>query len=282
MEKVTLDQFIAEIEATFSNYSDTNDIDRQSIKTWVIQALRKFGKNICDKSEAVVNIKNSRGLLPENFKSLTFAVKVKTEPFTEKEKEQLVLERRYIQNPAIWDSITQEYVTDYCKTRVTTEKVYAKLESTDIQGFQLLSLTDDINKETVDVDCFNLHPYIRNNYEHQISIVNRTVNTNFKEGIIYVRYNSLPSVENEIAIPILTTGALYDFVENHVKWKLAEGFIANNKNSQGLTQLYSAWKADERLKFVQARSEATANGLSSDWARKVYKQNLKNRLRLGL
>ena len=49
MEKISLEQFTAEIETSLSNYAESNDIDRQSIKTWVIQALRKFGKNICEK-----------------------------------------------------------------------------------------------------------------------------------------------------------------------------------------------------------------------------------------
>ena len=46
MEKISLEQFTAEIETSLSNYAESNDIDRQSIKTWVIQALRKFGKDI--------------------------------------------------------------------------------------------------------------------------------------------------------------------------------------------------------------------------------------------
>ena len=221
MEKITLEQFIAEIETTFSNYADTNDIDHQSIKTWVIQALRKFGKNICDKSETIVEVKNKRALLPETFKSLTFAIKVDTKPFTEKERKQLVLERQYIENPAIWDSITQQYIVDFCDTKITTEKVFANKENHYVYDLQLLSLTDHINKDTLDVDCFNLLPQIRNSYPNKISIVNRTLNTNFQEGFVYLKYNSLPQEDGEIAIPILTDGSIYSYVENEVKYWLS-------------------------------------------------------------
>ena len=110
MEKISLEQFTAEIETSLSNYAESNDIDRQSIKTWVIQALRKFGKNICEKNETVVEVKNSRALLPETFKSLTFAVKVKTKPFTDEEHKQLVNEKQYIQNEAIFDILSGEYI----------------------------------------------------------------------------------------------------------------------------------------------------------------------------
>ena len=39
MEKITLDEFIAEIESTFKIYADTNDIDRVLIKTIVINKV---------------------------------------------------------------------------------------------------------------------------------------------------------------------------------------------------------------------------------------------------
>lgn len=281
MEKISLEQFTAEIESSLSNYAESNDIDRQSIKTWVIQALRKFGKNICEKNETVVEVKNSRALLPESFKSLTFAVKVKTKPFTPTEEKELVSERTYIENPAIWDSITQEYVVNYCETRIGTEKVYSYTEPNKFYGYELLALAPHINKETVDTNCFNLHPTIAEK-PNEINIVSRTLNANFKEGFIYLRYNSLPQVDGEIAIPILTTGGLYDYVENNIKWKIAENLIANNKNPLGLGQLYQTWKAEDRSLLHTAQTEAKMAGFSKGWELKMYKQNLYNRKRLGL
>lgn len=281
MEKISLEQFTAEIESSLSNYAESNDIDRQSIKTWVIQSLRKFGKNICEKNETVVEVKNSRALLPESFKSLTFAVKVKTKPFTSTEEKELVSERTYIENPAIWDSITQEYVVNYCETRIGTEKVYNYTEPNKFYGYELLALAPHINKETVDTNCFNLHPTIAEK-PNEINIVSRTLNANFKEGFIYLRYNSLPQVDGEIAIPILTTGSLYDYVENNIKWKIAENLIANNKNPSGLGQLYQTWKAEDRSLLHAAQTEAKMAGFSKGWELKMYKQNLYNRKRLGL
>ena len=281
MEKISLEQFTAEIESSLSNYAESNDLDRQSIKTWVIQALRKFVKNICEKNETVVEVKNSRALLPESFKSLTFAVKVKTKPFTPTEEKELVSERTYIENPAIWDSITQEYVVNYCETRIGTEKVYNYTEPNKFYGYELLALAPHINKETVDTNCFNLHPTIAEK-PNEINIVSRTLNANFKEGFIYLRYNSLPQVDGEIAIPILTTGGLYDYVENNIKWKIAENLIANNKNSLGVGQLYQTWKAEDRSLLHTAQTEAKMAGFSKGWELKMYKQNLYNRKRLGL
>lgn len=281
MEKISLEQFTAEIETSLSNYSETNDIDKLSIKTWVIQALRKFGKNVCEKNEIVVEVKNSRALLPESFKSLTFAVKVKTKPFTEEENKQLILERKYIDNPAIWDSLTQKYIVNYCETRIVTEKVYSNVEPTKFYGYELLALSPHINKDTLDTNCFNLHPTMASK-PNEISIVSRTLSTNFKEGFVFIRYNSLPQIDNEIAIPIITTGEIYDYIENNCKWRIAENIIANNKNATGLSQLYGTWKQEDKNLLHKAQCEAKMSGLSNGWQMKMYKQRLMNRKYLGL
>ena len=282
MEKISLEQFTAEIETSLSNYSDSNDIDRQSIKTWVIQALRKFGKNICEKNETVVEVKNSRALLPEGFKSLTFAVKVKTKPFTDEEHKQLILERKYIENPAQFDILTMDYVVNYCETKIITEKVYSNIEPPKFYGYELLALTPHISKDVVDVNCFNLHPYIANNKPNEISINNRSMSCNFKEGFVYLRYNSLPQIDGEIAIPQFSTGDIYNFIFQMVKVNIIENIILNNKNAAVAGQLYPSLKAELRELEHKAQCESKYSGLSKGWDRKMYKQRLINRKFLNL
>lgn len=282
MDKISFSEFVAEIESKMSVYSDSNDIDYQSIKTAVIQALRKFGKNICEKSETIVEVKNNSALLPETFKSLTLAVKVDTQEQRKKDSKQLINEKIYIENPAIWSSMTLEYIVDYCQTKIVTEKTYANKEHHIIYDLQPLSLEPYINQDTLDVNCFNLMPQIRNNYPNKISIVNRTLRTNFKEGFVYVQYNSLPSLDGEIAIPIFTNQAIYDYILMHVQVELAENIILNNKASQGLIQIFQMWKQELPAKKIEAQFEAKSNGLSSDWTRKFYKQKLINRRIQGL
>lgn len=283
MEKVSLEQFTAEIETSLSNYAESNDIDRQSIKTWVIQALRKFGKDICEKNETIVEVKNSRALLPETFKSLTFAVKVKTKPFTEEESKQLILERKYINNPAIFDPLTQDYVVNFCETFITTEKVYSNTEPHKFYGYELLALSPHISKDTLDTNCFNLHPYISSNKPNEISISARTLSANFKEGFIFLRFNSLPMGEDgEICVPILTTGDIYNYIFQMVRVNIIENIILNNKNAAAAGQLYPSLKAELRDLEHRAKTEAKYNGLSPNFARKMYAINLANRKRFGL
>lgn len=283
MTKISLEEFTAEIETSLSNYAETNDIDRQSIKTWVIQALRRFGKNICEKNETVVEVKNSRALLPENFKSLTFAVKIKTKPFTDEEHKQLIIEKKYISNPAQYDILSMDYVVNYCETNIVTEKTYAITEPTKFYGYELLALSPHINRETIDSQCFNLHPVIASK-PNEISINARNMTTNFKDGFVFLRYNSLPIGEDgEVAIPILTTGDIYDYIFNLVRINIAENLIANNKNPQGIGQMYQLWRQENRNLYHAAQTESKMSGLGDgSWTRKFYKQTVANRKRLGL
>ena len=277
MQLVTLDEFIAEIETTFRNYADTNDIDRVSIKTWVINELRRFGKNICQMRETIVDVKSSRALLPETFKSLVFALKLTPQDdITEDNgvEKTLIIERQRIENPAEWSTATRDYFVNYCESKIVTEKVYAYNEKqTKYYRPHLLGLIKGTQSDTLDVNCLNLHPSIRDTRPDKISITNRTLNTNFGEGRVYIKYNALPSMDDEIAIPVITTGDIRKHVENEVSIKLAKDLILNQKQTQGLKDFLSICMQDRRLFSIEAKSEASWNGISDKLHKDIYLQN---------
>lgn len=285
MEITTLDEFIAEIETTFSTYAETNDIDKVSIKTWVIECLRPFGKNICDKRETLIKIENSRALLPETFKSLHLAIKI-TDKNIEKSQEtkKLIVEKQKIENPAQWSDVTRDYYVNYCESKITTEKIYLYNEPKDVfHNYQWLSLVKGMQKDTIAVDCLNMHPNIRNNFADKISITNRTLNTNFKTGEIYIQYNSLPCDEDgEIAIPIITTGSIKKYVKNYVSIEFIKSLIINQKTSQGLSQILPIFMQDNRLLEMEAKSEANWSGLTPGWEKRMYIKNRQAQARYDL
>lgn len=285
MDIITLDQFIADIENNFNNFATTNDIDRNSIKGWVIEALRKFGKNICDKKETVIKIENSRATLPETFRSMNVGLRL-FEDFAQKEEKnkRLIVEKQKIENPAYWSDVTMDYFVNYCESKVTTEKIYTYYEHENrCYNYQFLDVIKGTSKDTIAVDCLNLNPIIRNDYPDKISITKRQLNANFKNGLIYMQYNSLPSDGDEVAIPIISTGSIKEYIENNVKIKIAEYLIINDKNPQALTQLMGRWEQKERLLFLEAKSEANWSGINlKDFQRKVYSKNRENQNRFDL
>lgn len=277
---VSLKNFTAEIENTFSNFSETGDIDRVSILTWVISCLREMGKNICDQREGFVEIKNSQGNLPETFKSLILALKLRPEGcqiLGDKSKaEKSYIYKQRIEQPAYFDWVTHEYVTN-CKTKIITEKVIMDTEAAEFYySPELLSVVKGFKKDSFDVDCVNIRPGIREAYSHNISIQGRTIQTNFREPCrLYVQYNSLPcDEENQLVLPEYTTGDFVKYVENYVKIKIAENLILNNKNTNGgLQSLLQMWLQQNVMLRNAAKSECNYHGLPTGW-NKGYKRKL--------
>lgn len=278
---MTLEELISDVQTTFEVYNATGDIDKITIKTAVINTLRRFGKNICDLRETIVDVSNSRALLPETFKSLRMALKLAPEGFdTDGNKEEVkkYLSKQYVENPVVWDVINQEYIVNNCESKFVTESIFVHTNNVNLYYTPTwLSLSKAIQKDTLDVDCLNLHPKIRNTYADQISITNRTLNTNFKTGKVYLQYNSLPADEDgEIMIPVITTGDIEKFVINQVKIALAEPLILNSKNPQGVMTMLNIWKQEERLLGIRAKSEANWNGITPDLEKKTLQRKQYN------
>jgi hypothetical protein len=275
---MSLQEFFAEIETTFQNLTETGDIDRISIKTWVISCLREFGKNICDQREGFIEIKNSQGKLPETFKSAILVLKLNAEGcqiLGDKSKaEKSYIYKQRIEQPGYFDWVTNEFVTS-CKTKIVTEKVIMDTEAAEFYYTpEMLSVVKGFKKDSFDVDCINLNPGLRQAYPNQININGRTVQTNFQTGRIYLQYNSLPCDENgEIIIPELSTGDIYKYIQNYVKIQIAENLIANNKNPQGVGQLLSMWMQQNVMLRNAAKSESNWSGLPKGWNRD-YKKKL--------
>ena len=274
---MTLEQFIAEIESSFSTFVDSNSINRNTIKLIVVNELKRFGLDVCELQEKILHVENSTVRLPETFKSLRLALKldgVGADYQGEINQTDEYIFREYIKNPAYFDRVTQEYVRT-CNPEIITEKITVNNQpATRFYKYQFLSLVKGIKKEGLATDCLNLHPSIRNSYPHEISITNQMLQANFSEGDIYIQFYSLPTDEDgEIIIPETTVGDLFRYIENQVKVKIAEDLIANNQNAQGLAQLYPTWKQQEMPYRRAALVETKFMGLGKNWAKKFKAKN---------
>lgn len=275
-----LKEFFAEIESTFALYQETGDIDRVSIKTWVISCLRQFGKNICEKREAILEVKNSQAKLPETFKSLILALDLtpagyKIHGDVNKVKDSFIYRER-IEQSGFFDWTSQTFYDD-CSAKKITETMVIDNDKLDLYySPNYLSVVKGFKKDSFDVDCINLHPSIREACPNQISINKSTMQTNFKEGRVYIQYWGLPLSEEdgEVEIPEITTGDILLFITNHVKIQIAENLILNNKNpNSGLQSLLSLWMQQVIPLRNAAKSEASFNGLPKNWD-KIYNLRL--------
>lgn len=275
---MNLTEFIAEIETELRSFTDTGLVDRITIEQIVINKIKKFGANVLDLKETIIDIENSTAQLPKDFRAMKLALKLNAEGYTidgrkENLKDSYIYYQR-IENPVVWSEITQEYIRN-CESKLVTEtitindskaKFYYKPE--------YLSLVKGIKKDFLTNDCINIHPSIRNTYPHQISITNQTLNANFKKGQIYLQYRGLPTDEyGDILIPEFTTNEIYDYIKLAVKVQLAEEWILNDENPKGLTQLLPMWKQELPRLQRGAMIEAKFGNLSKDWHKKFKAMN---------
>ena len=274
-----LSEVFAEVETNFSSFAETGDIDRVSIKGWVITLLRSFGKNICNKRETIVDVKDSRSLLNEDFKSLILALRLESsDDYSYQNEPRAVPYKTYVSNPVFWDVINNEYVVNNCESNLITENlIIGGHNQQNHYNYQWLSLVKGMSKDTLDVNCYNIHPSIRDTQSYKISITNRSLSANFKTGRIYMQYNSLPLDEDgEIMIPEITTGDIKEYIMNEINIKLATSLILNGKNPQGAKELLPLWMQERRVLKIKAESEAAWNGISDNWAKRQYAKNRMN------
>ena len=266
---MTITQFIAEIESDLFNYAQ--DIDRVGIKTDVMNQLKIFGVNISEIYEKVLDIKNSKVTLPDNFKSLKLALKLNPQGsiIEGEDFENSYIYKERIVNPRYFDQVNQEYVNPLCSAIVTERIVYKNSKADFYYNYEMLSLVKGIKKDVIDNRCGN----IGKQAPHTINITNRTLNTNFNQGTIYIQYYALPEEDGELSIPEITTGDILQYIRQYVKVQIAEKLIANNQNPIGISQLYPMWKQELPSLKKLALNEAKFAGLDKDWAKKLKRKN---------
>jgi hypothetical protein len=269
---MTLSELMLEIETDLSSF--VKDINRTSVKTNVINQLRIFGVNITELKEKVETVNNSKLYLPDDFKSLRLALKLDGVGYSRQgdhePTEQIIRQR--IENGAYFDEVNQEYITT-CNPKIVTEKII--IDNSQVNFYyspKWLSLVKGIKKDGLDSKCLNLHPSIRNTYTDEINITNSILNTNFN-GNIYLQYNALPtSDDGELIIPE-HLGDIREYIMLYCKVKIAEDLIINNKNPQGLGQMYQVWSQQLPLLKKAALTESRFMGLPKNWQRRFKEKN---------
>lgn len=286
---MTLTQIIAETENSLSIYADSNDVDRQTIKNSVIICLRQMGKNITVPFEEIVTIVNSKALLPENFKSLNLALKLEADAHSlncdRKVADNSYIYRQRIENPAFYNQVTHEYETT-CNAKIITERILLD-NSGNYANFYYkpvwLSVTKGGKNEAIDSKSLNISPEVRNAADYQISITNRNLITNFRNGSIYIQYNGFPTDEyGDLLIPEFTTGDLVEYCKTHAKVALAEQLVLAEKAQPGLRQLYPVWKQEIPLLKGLALKECAFANLDKNWSKKMKALNKSEITRFNL
>jgi hypothetical protein len=256
-----VDALIAEIRSDFSKYADANLIDEDSIYRDIVLGLKKFGNDVMELHETVVQVEDGYADLPKSFYELYLAALCEPAGYssdceTDDEfhhlqsshfyKERTTYSRKWSECDNCCDTLEENTVREnlYFKKKRVAQFNY--------NNPRLLSLGKTFNRNNCHSKCRN--KLVMDN-PNQIVIVRYRLQANFNEGSIYLQYYGLPIDEDgNIDIPESKNGHLEEYLEYRVKRKVAERLLGNN-DAAGLANLYKVFAQQEQVALKNASNE---------------------------
>lgn len=252
-------EFVASIKGSMEQYNSAGLIDDMSVYDWMIQGMNEISILPTIRIEQVIPIKNNKGRLPEGFKSLYSAVKCEPMGYTiDEEPAKDILTD--IHHYRVRETHNQEWNNcNPCEVTTTdsciVEKVYLRNGSranyyyNNLEPIKL-NITSFVKKTKCDKDCLN---FSVQNPMNEISINQKMVYTNFKEGNIFIVYNGYEEDdEGFVIIPETEENNLEKFITAYVKKQIIRKILENSDATTNEQFLYSLYEAD--VNKYQARA----------------------------
>lgn len=259
---MTFQEFSSDIKSRLQQYDSANLLDDVSIYEYMIDGLSELSLLPTIRIEKIISIKNNKGKLPDGFKSLYSAIKC--EPFkltTDCEQPEDVLQDIYFYkvketNNKSWN------VCNPCDISETescvVEKLYfhngrkSNLYYNNLQPLRL-KLTPHVKKNQCDKECKNFQT---KESPYEISINNKHIYTNFKEGNIFMVYNGYEEDEDGfIIIPETVENNILKFLKAFVIREFLKTMFINSDNTTNEQFLYSIYENDVRNYLLKAQGE---------------------------
>lgn len=277
------DEFLADIKSSMKQYDSAGLIDDLSVYSWLIDGLNDFNMLPTIKIETIVSVKNNTAKLPDGFKTLYSAVKC--EPYActiEEEEGKHVLQNFYFYKVRELKNEDWNFC-DPCEIEESdscvVEKLYlydgrtkANFYYNNLQNIKL-KLSPYVKRTKCDKDCINLSVHDALN---EISINNKTIYTNFKEGNIFIVYNGYEEDEDGfLIIPDTDEGNLVKYLKAYVKKQIVFDIMTNSDNTTNEQFLFQVYERDANLYLARATGEIKLKRVLasiSDYKKKIKKQ----------
>lgn len=268
--------YISELKSDLSRYDQMGLIDEISVYAWIEDAMKRFGKLVCGRSDCMIDIQGGKGCLPHGFYSLDAAYLCQPIGYTTKaDKSDLQSEfawKERTERGFRWDSCDECCKEEYeC---VITEKFYIKTQEVDFYYHSprklRLGRKSGTKLETPGPSVGSLD---------EIEIAGGYMYTHFDTGSIYLQYYSTP-VDDE-GLPIIfdsELGFVYQFVDTYIKRKAFEKIFTNNDDPNVINKL-QYFLAQEPILERKAMGELKMSGLTMGAYEKMAKNN-KNRIEI--
>lgn len=258
---MTESQVIAEIKNTYKSYDAEGLIDEITLSNLLKSELKRFGNNIMVYSDDIVKVKGGKGELPKDFWALQYAERYRASHYECDDKSRDILQdshywkmtverdEKFVDGKAVRVE-TKKTVTEDIYFRDATAKLYYSNPTP-------LYLTKGYNRKSVTKDCINLPKRLINGKYNEINILGNYIQTNFRDGYIYIKYKALPTDENgEIYIPETQHDRLKEYILYYLKWKTLEGFYLNDDDPNLINKIqYLAQMTADSLSLAMTETK---------------------------
>lgn len=261
-------QIFAEVKNALKSYDESGLIDEITLRMWLRSEIKSFGTNVMVLTDDIIEVKNGKAKLPDDFWALKEAWKYKPSHFRLNSGSLEDLEKfdywrtRVIQHGFVNDN------DGTCNNECTIkEEVHFKGNYANVYygSPTLLRLTTGFNKKATTKDCINLPGYVKRQDKNEINILGNTLQTEFRSGFIYIVYRAIPTEDGEIIIPETQHDALYKYLLSFLKLKAMEELWLNNDDPNLGNKISYLYQQSEDYRS-RAHTELKAGAISpSSW-----------------
>lgn len=272
---MTRKQLIAEILTDLRQYDESGLIDYRSLNMWIKNELKRFGANITVLTEKALEVEDGKVELPEDFWTLHLAVKCNQgeKELDHEEERELVQDSQWYKQSTttnyVWDNQSQSHKEESYKT--VSEKIFYrdKIKNTHYKDPIVLRLTKGFKKEFCAPGCKNMQQKLATTTPYEINILGNILQTNFKDGFIYMQYNALPTDETgDIYIPDVRS--LQEYLIYYAKRRILEALWMNDDDINLINKLQYI-KGQEKEYLGLAMTQVKMEGLGN-WDKKLKRK----------
>ena len=270
-------QIFAEVKNTLKSYDAEGLLDEISMRRWMRSEIKRFGNNIMVYSDDVVRVVDGKGKVPFDFWALQSATKYNPSHYECDDKSRDILQSSHFWLHTVEEQkrfINGREVKSEIKNCVKEEYYFHDARATLYYANpQPLKLKKGFDRKSVTKDCANLPQKLRGINCNEINILKDHIQTDFREGYIYIRYKALPMTEEgEMYVPDTQHDRLKEYILAYVTWRMVEAIWMNNDDPNLANKIgYLKQKSDDA--FGPAMTESKFSTLTQQTWQDIKNMN---------
>lgn len=274
---MTRKELKAEILTLIRKYDDLGLVDHITADNLIKAELKKFGSNVMETSSKVIEIIGGQADLPFDFFRLNIALKC--QPYTVEPIEEVdttwrkdhSVSKRVVENYE-WDNGSNSHYKKSYKEIIEYKEIRGSRIQFKHSPIEVLALVKNIPKDFISNSCVN-RAVSNISGSAEINIKPTKIQTNFKEGYVYIEYESLPSENGDLIIPDIPY--LDEYLKYFCAYRVLEGIWTNGEMTDVADKIMYFKNEANTLK-ANALTFTKFDKLSPDWSKKVKKNNRNN------